>query len=169
MGSVINGGTLNFGDGGTATINLVITSVNVAEDLFYGEFTATHTFPTSSADYTANFSSSARIGTLQNNANGAFTVSSIVKGTVGASPSSTVNPISSMIVGQTYATMQLNATDANGLALTYSLTPAGSFGSGSVQPAAAANFFINSSTGVLSFKHSRKNNWSIIQHQHYNN
>ncbi len=156
VGSVINGGTLNFGDGGTATINLVITSVNVAEDWFYGEFTVNRNYTSSTTDYTANFSNSARIGSLQNNANGAFTVSSIVKGSVAASPSSTVNPISSMPIGQTYATMTLPATDANGLALTYSLTPAGSFGSGSVQPANSSNFFINSSTGVLSFNTAGK-------------
>ena len=156
VGSVINGGTLNFGDGGTATINLVITSINVADDWFYGEFTVTHTFPSSSSDYTANFSSSARVSTLQNNGNGAFVVSSIVKGSVLASPSATVSPIVNMPIGLTYATMNLPATDANGLALTYSLTPAGSFGAGSVQPATAANFFINSSTGELSFNTAGK-------------
>ncbi|MCX6210004.1 MAG: hypothetical protein NTZ59_11065, partial [Bacteroidetes bacterium] len=156
VGSVINGGTLNFGDGGTATINLVITSVNVADDWFYGEFTVTRNFASSTTDYTANFSSSARVGTLQNNANGAFTVSSVVKGSVLASPTATVSPIANMPIGQTYATMNLPATDANGLALTYSLTPAGSFGAGSVQPATAANFFINSSTGVLSFNTAGK-------------
>jgi len=72
VGSVINGGVLNFGDGGTATINLVITSINVADDWFYGEFTVAHSFPSSSTDYSANFSSSARIGTLQNNGKSNF-------------------------------------------------------------------------------------------------
>lgn len=156
VGSVVNTGSLVFGDGANSNINLVLTTVNATDDWMYGEYTVTHTFPSSVTDYTTYFSNCCRIGSLQNNANGNFEVSTIVKGGISASPSTSVNPISNMPIGQTYATMNVGATDPNGSALTYSLTAAGNFGSGTVQPGSASNFFINPTTGVLSFNTAGK-------------
>ncbi len=145
---------LDFGDGNTSNITLTLSSVNTTDDWMYGDYTVTHTYTNYTSDYTASFSNCCRISTLQNNHDLNFTVSSIVKGAatpIMYSPVSTENPIVNMPVGQTYATTTLPATDPNGYALTYTLTPNGKFGASTVQPASSSNFFINSTTGVISF------------------
>ena len=145
---------LDFGDGKTSNITLTLSSVNTADDWMYGDYTVTHTYANYTSNYTASFSNCCRISTLQNNHDLNFTVSSVLKGAatpIMYSPVSTENPIVNMPVGQTYATTTLPATDPNGYALTYSLTPNGNFGSSTVQPANSSNFFINPTTGVISF------------------
>lgn len=149
VGSTVTTSALNTGIT-SVNINLVVTSVNVAEDWIYGEFTYVQTYPATTATYTASFANCCRISppVLQNNGDGNFTVSTIV--TVGNSndaPVSSVPPFLSMPVNTTAATYQIPATDPNGDALTFSLAPNGSFGSGTVQPSGVTI----SSSGLLTF------------------
>lgn len=148
VGSNISTGTLITG-AGNATINLTVTSVNIAEDWFYGEFTYVKTYPSTTANYTAYFQSCCRIGSpLLNNANGNFRVSSIVTvGNNNDAPVSTVPPFISLPVNTAAATYQIPATDPNNDALTFSLAPNGQFGSGSQQPPGISV----SSSGLLTF------------------
>lgn len=148
VGSVINGGVLQTG-AGNVSISLTVTSVNLAEDWFYGEFTYVKTYPSYAATYNALFSSNARIGSpLQNNANRPFIVRSIVTvGNGNDAPIATLPPFISMPVNTAAATYQLPVNDPNGDALTFSLAPNGSFGSGTTQPAGLSV----SSTGLLTF------------------
>lgn len=147
VGATINTGSFNTG-AGTVPINLTVTSVNVAEDWFYGEYTYVKTYASTTATYTASFNGCCRISSLSNNANGNFTVRSIVTvGNNNDAPVSTVPPFISMPVNTAAATYQLPATDPNGDSLTFSLAPNGSFGSGTSQP----GLLSVSSSGLLTF------------------
>ncbi|MFN0036853.1 MAG: hypothetical protein ACKVUS_17470 [Saprospiraceae bacterium] len=77
VGAVISTDDLYFGDGSSTTIQLIVTSVNPAEDWFFGEFVTTYTYA-SSGNRTAYFDSGNRISSLQNNANGSYRVETIV-------------------------------------------------------------------------------------------
>lgn len=149
VGQTINPGTpVNTGVS-SQNVNLVVTSVNLAEDWLYGEYTFVQTYPTTTANYTASFNSCCRIGSpLVNNSDGWFAVSTVV--TVGNSndaPVSTLPPFISLPVNTTAATYQLPVVDPNGDALTFSLTPNGQFGSGTVQPSGISV----SGTGLITF------------------
>ena len=63
VGDVINTSTLFFGDGGSAAINLEITSIDLTNDLMVGQFEITHTY---AADgfYSAGWDSCCRVSTL---------------------------------------------------------------------------------------------------------
>ncbi|MCB0698553.1 MAG: T9SS type A sorting domain-containing protein [Chitinophagales bacterium] len=147
VGQTINGGALNTGSG-SVSISLLVTSVNAAEDWFYGEFTYIKTYP-STGTYTAQFGSCCRIGSpLVNNSGGNFIVSSIVTvGNGNDAPVSTVPPFVSLPVNTAAATYQLPATDPNNDAMTFALAPNGSFGSGTSQPPGISV----SSSGLLTF------------------
>lgn len=146
VGSVVNGGVLNTG-AGTTPINLTVTSINAAEDWFYGEFIYVKTYP-SAGTYIASFNSCCRISTLQNNADDPFVVSTIVQvGNGNNAPVSTIPPFIYMPKGASAASYQLPATDPDGDPLTYSLVPNGQFGTTTVQPDALSV----SSSGLLTF------------------
>lgn len=147
VGSTVSTGSLVTGVGST-TINLTVTSVNITEDWFYGEFTYVQTYPTTTATYNAYFQGCCRISSLINNSNDAYLVSTLVTiGNNNDAPVSTVPPFISLPVNTTAATYQLPATDPNGDSLTFSLVNNGGFGSGTVQPSTLSV----SSSGLLTF------------------
>ncbi len=148
VGSTVSSGTFNTGLTSVG-INLNVTSVNIAEDWFYGEFTYVYTYPSTTTNYTAFFDDCCRIGSpLVNNAGGSFRVATIVTiGNNNDAPVSSVPPFVSLPINVSAATYQIPATDPNGDALTYSLVPNGAFGSGTVQPTGVSV----SSTGLLTF------------------
>ncbi|GAB4094175.1 HYR domain-containing protein [Flaviaesturariibacter terrae] len=158
VGSVINVGTLQYSDASTAsTINLVITSINPAEDWIYGEVTITKTFTTDGVK-TAFFSSSARLSSLKNNADLAYRQE--VKVTVGTTYNFNSGPVSGMPptvnvpFGRSAATFQLAANDPDGNALTYRFaTPTEMGGSTETQPASMSV----SSSGLVTFNTSTTN------------
>src|SRR5271163_447576 len=69
VGSAINlitssgTGTFNFGDGSTGSPDGTVTSINEADDYFFGTFTFTHKYPTCDT-YTAYFYATNRVSTL---------------------------------------------------------------------------------------------------------
>lgn len=148
VGNTVTTSTFNPGSGSTVSINLTVTSVNVAEDWFYGEFTYVKTYP-SAGTYTASFGGCCRIGSpLINNSNGNFYVSTIVTvGNNNDAPVSTVPPFISMPVNSPAATYQIPATDPNNDALSFALVPNGQFGGGTSQPSGISV----SSSGLLTF------------------
>ncbi|RYY85793.1 MAG: HYR domain-containing protein, partial [Chitinophagaceae bacterium] len=150
VGTVINVGSLTYSDASAASaINLVITSVNAAEDWIYGEAIITKTFTTDGI-FTASFSSNARLSTLRNNADLSYrqeakvTIGGIGLGNSG--PASGMPPTVNLPFGRTAATFQLAATDPNGDVLTYRFATAAEMGGG-IQP----NTMTLNSTGRVTF------------------
>ncbi|MGI4872251.1 MAG: HYR domain-containing protein [Janthinobacterium lividum] len=150
VGSVVSAAdVLYFGDGTNTNINLTVTSVDVAADNFYGEFTVTHTYA-SVAAYKAYINNSARLGTLVNNANAYWHIETVVNaGTGNNSPVSTLPPVVNLATGQTAATFQLPANDPDGDPLTYSLATAADMGGNAFTN--APGLAINATTGVITF------------------
>ncbi|MCU0434583.1 MAG: HYR domain-containing protein [Bacteroidia bacterium] len=151
VGNTVSGGTLLYGDNTSTPITLVITSVNVTEDWFYGTFTVNKTYPTTSNSFTASYSSGARIGSpLQNNANGSFASQTIINFTSSnlGSPVSTMPPIINLPTGAAAATFSIPASDPDGSTLTYSLSTPAQAGAGFVHPSGLS---VNPSTGVVTF------------------
>src|SRR5690606_18114889 len=94
------------------------------------------------------YQSCCRISTLQNNRDGNFYGQTTV--TVGNSndaPVSTVPPIIAVPTNTAAATYQIPAADPDNDAITFSLAPNGSFGTGTVQPSG----FSVSSSGLITF------------------
>lgn len=152
VGATVNTGIFNTG-AGTVPINLTVTSVNLTEDWFYGEYTFVKTYASTTANYTASFNGCCRISSLSNNADRAYLVSTMVTvGNGNDAPVSTVPPFISMPVNTVAATYQLPASDPNGDALTFALAPNGSFGASTVQP---ANLSVSSS-GLITFNTTGK-------------
>lgn len=150
IGTTVTTGSFFPGTGSFVNVNLIVTSVNLAEDWFSGSFTYIHNFPTSPAvaNYIAYEESCCRIFGLSNNNSGNFRVQTVVTlGNNNDCPVSTVPPFINLPRNTTAATYQIPATDPNGDALSFALTPNGSFGSGTVQPTGLTV----SSTGLLTF------------------
>jgi len=148
VGSNVSTGSFYTG-AAWVTTNITVTSVNVTEDWFYGEFIYTQTFPSTTATYTAYFDDCCRIGSpLVNNSSGWFRViSTVTVGNSNDAPVSSVPPFVSLPVNTAVATYQIPATDPNGDALSFALVPNGAFGSSTVQPTGISV----SSTGLLTF------------------
>ena len=140
---------MNFGDGTTENMNLVVTSVDVPGDSFYAEAVVTHTYA-AAGDYRAFFTDCCRIYTLSNNANGTWYVSSLVNaGSGNNSPVSTLAPVVNLAVGQAATTFQLPASDPDGDALTYSLATSADINN---EPFAnAPTLAVNPATGAVTF------------------
>ena len=123
LGTEVTVEQLIFGDGGSALINLTVTSVDPTNDWFFGETTITHTYPTQSA-FTAQFTGCCRIGGIANASGGSFRVVSQVDLSPGVlgndSPVTAISPIVNVPVGPS-ATFSLPATDADGDPLRYRL------------------------------------------------
>lgn len=146
VGSLVSTGTFYTGIG-FMNVNLEITSINAAEDWFYGEFTTIVTYA-SAGNYQAYFDGCCRISTLKNNADDEFKIStSVTVGNGNDAPVTTISPYINLAIGNTNATYQLASTDPNGDAVTYSLTPNNAFGAGTVQPAGLTV----SPSGLISF------------------
>ncbi|HEY0107995.1 MAG TPA: hypothetical protein VGB67_00120, partial [Fibrella sp.] len=120
-------------------------------------FTVTYSTPGTKTVFFGGPTTCCRISStnVKNNNNGNFMVSSTVTvGNNNDAPVVTAPPIVSMQVNQTAATYTLQASDPNLTdVLSYSLTPPGSYGSGTTQP---AGMTINSSTGQISFNTTGK-------------
>ncbi|GAB3578806.1 hypothetical protein GCM10027345_18070 [Hymenobacter daeguensis] len=124
VGGTENPGNLDFGDGAFAPINLVVTSVNLAENSFSGEVEITHTYATIST-FTAFFTGSNRLSPpLQNNADQPWYVQTNVRtGSMNNSPVSNLPAVVNLAVNQPAATFTVPASDTQ--PLTFSLaTPA---------------------------------------------
>ena len=147
VGSTVNTGAINTG-AGSQPILLTVTSVNIAEDWFYGEYTFVKTYPSTTATYTAFFDVCCRISTLSNNRDVPARVTTLVSvGNGNDAPVSTVPPFLSLPINTPAATYQIPATDPNGDTLTYQLVPNGQFGTSTVQPAGLTV----SNTGLITF------------------
>jgi hypothetical protein len=98
VGQTVNTGTFTYGDGTSANVGIVVTSVNNAEDWFSGEAILTKTYATPPSgtvvNYTARYSSCCRISTLVNGNNDqSEIISTIVNiGNTNNSPISTIPP-----------------------------------------------------------------------------
>ncbi len=154
VGNTINisgSAPFNFGDGSPlVSIILTITSVNGPEDWFYGEATIVKTYA-SPGVRTAFWQSGDRISTLQNNADGAYRVETVVNvGAGNSSPLANINPIVNLAVGNPTASFLIPALDPNGGTLAFTLANALQAAGGNpyVQPAGLS---VNGSTGVVSF------------------
>ncbi|UOQ97325.1 T9SS type A sorting domain-containing protein [Hymenobacter sp. 5317J-9] len=124
VGSTLPAEQLDFGDGSSSLITLVVTSVDVAGEVFYGETNIVHTYATT-GDFVASFTDCCRLSTLVNNANGAWYVSSAINvGTGNNSPVSTLSPVVNLATGQANASFLLPASDPDGDPLTFSLATA---------------------------------------------
>lgn len=147
-GAVFND-VMNFGDGTTGNMNLVVTSVDVPGDSFYAEAVVTHTYA-AAGDYRAFFTDCCRIYTLSNNANSTWYVNTLVNaGSGNNSPVSTLAPVVNLAIGQAAATFQLPASDPDGDALTYSLATSADINN---EPFTnAPTLAVNPATGAASF------------------
>jgi hypothetical protein len=148
LGSTISDGIVfNYGDGTTTNVQLLVTSVDVVNDIIYGEFSPTHKYTATQA-YTANATSCCRIGTLANNANDTWLLRVVVNaGTGNNSPVSTLPPVVNLATGQAAATFQLAANDPDGDALTYSLATAADVGVSDFVN--ATGLTVNATTGAV--------------------
>ncbi len=165
LGATVNSGySLEFGDGTSTPINLLVTSVNTTEDWFFGTFTTTRTYGGAGTVFTAGYSNCCRLSTLKNNNDGNFssrTTINLTNGNLG-SPVSTMPPIVNLSVGNASASFTIPGIDPDGTAITYSLasgnevgvgTPGGSTGT-YTQP---AGLTVNATTGVVNFSTVGKN------------
>jgi hypothetical protein len=146
VGAVINTEAFYFGDGGSTSVQLVVTSVNPAEDWFFGEFVTTHTYA-SSGNRTAYYENGNRLSGLQNNGDGSYRAETIVNvGTGNSSPVILSPVILNMQVGQNTANFQVPANDPNGDNIRYRLTNSTEM-AGGTNPSGLSV----STTGLLSF------------------
>ncbi|KAM9996421.1 hypothetical protein ACTFIY_002619 [Dictyostelium cf. discoideum] len=159
VGDVVKVGDLDLGDSETVVdVNLVVTSVNVVDNWFTGEFSYTHTYDSikvgkKAATYKVVFTDCCRIKSLLNNPEGSWYVStSVVVDPNQGSDVSTFNrsPVSGMVPIITLNRDKNNqflipASDPNGDKLTYSLSNAYTMD----QPPGLS---IDSNSGIVSFK-----------------
>jgi len=121
VGSSVYVGSMNFGDGTFGDIYLTVTSVNLAEDWFFGTATLVKTY-SSNATRTASFESCCRLSTLANDADGGYRTETVVNPGVGNnSPVATIQPIVNLQTGLNPAQFQISAFDPDGSPITYSL------------------------------------------------
>ncbi len=147
IGAIINTGyAFNTGIG-NIPLDVTVTSVNVSEDWFYGEKTVIINYP-GPGTYQAGFMNCCRISNLSNNGDREFNIrTTVTVGNANDAPITTMTPFINLPVGLTNATYQIPTTDPNGDSISYSMTPNGQFGSGTVQPAGISV----SPTGLITF------------------
>ncbi len=146
VGSVVNVGSVNFGDGTFANLNLTVTSVNLVEDWFFGTATLVKTYP-GVGPYSASFESCCRLSTLANDPDGSYRTETVVNPGVGNnSPVTTIQPIVNLQTGLNPAQFQIPAFDPDGQSLTFSLATTTQKGGGP-QPAGLTI----SPSGLVSF------------------
>ncbi|KAM9969648.1 hypothetical protein ACTFIR_001484 [Dictyostelium discoideum] len=84
IGDLVSVGTLNYGGSlGSITVSVTVTSFDVTNDWFTGQHTVTKAFPAQNSGtigaYTVVFSDCCRIGSLINNANGYWNITTNVQ------------------------------------------------------------------------------------------
>lgn len=142
----MNVGSINYGDGTFGSIILTVTSVNLAEDWFFGSTTLVKTY-TGTGPYTASFESCCRLSTLANDADGGYRTETVVNPGVGNnSPVTTIQPIVNLQTGLNPAQFQIPAFDPDGQPLTFTLATPAQKGGGP-QPTGLTI----SSSGLVSF------------------
>ncbi|HMP91293.1 MAG TPA: putative Ig domain-containing protein [Phnomibacter sp.] len=163
VGDTRAGGNLvpGFLSAPTVPITLTVTSINTAEDWYYGEFEATVIYPNAGV-FTAQVQASAKANFIGNNANQPANLFSTVDLTNPANNNSPVvngPPIIPMgAVGSGIPNFfEFDAIDLDNPSIepTYTITPNGSFGGGQVQPPPAGSVTITP-TGTLTFNTASK-------------
>lgn len=156
-GQVINTGTLDFGDGtADANINLLVTSIDVAEDWVYGTATITHTYTGVATNFIASSESCCRLSATpsgpQNNGDGNYRSETTVRLLTGntGSPVSTLPPIINLAIGNPAASFTIPVNDPDGSAMTFALATAAQAASGGAytQP---PGMTVHPTTGVVTF------------------
>lgn len=141
-----------FGDGTSTPFNLTVTTVNTAEDWFYGEVSITKTYSTT-GNFTAYFQDCCRLSRpsstsgLQNNYDNEYRVETVV--TVGRGnrpPVSTLPPIIYLPVGLPTATFTVPGFDPDGDLIAFRAASLSE-----TEGTAPDGFSINSGTGVATF------------------
>jgi hypothetical protein len=123
VGGTVYTDYLYFGDGQWSQIALKVTSVNAAEDWFFGEATIEHVY--ANGNFEAYFSSCCRISGISN-ASGSWRVETQVNvGMENSSPVATVPPIMAVQTGLSNATVAVPVTDPDGDNIRYRLPQAG--------------------------------------------
>lgn len=158
IGSTANGTTtlqINHANGSfieSRTVNLTITSVNPADDWFFGEYTTIFSIHSDSA-YVLSYENCCRISGLANNSGENFRSETIVTPTRSnnESPKGTIVPIVKLGKGNPGASFNVAAADPNGDPLVFRLATrfeAEDDGGGS---SVNAPGFLVSPTGVATF------------------
>ncbi len=140
---------MNYGDGGGDYFAFTVTSVNAGENWFAGIGTLTHTY-TGNVDVIANYDNCCRIGALVNNSSGSMRNESVVtlSQTNNASPLSSIPPIVNVPDNAALHTFNLNFSDPNGDAMSYSVSTTAQSDLTTTTP----SFFtsLNPATGLVS-------------------
>ena len=105
------------------TIDILVSSVNLVDDWFFGEYKTTLLLPSDTTTYLLSYSSCCRISSLINNGDGDFRSESIVTpcNRGNDSPVSTQTPIVKLPKGVAANSFMVAASDPNGDPLTYRL------------------------------------------------
>lgn len=141
----------DFGDGELQNIQITVTSINSAEDWFFGEITMTHTYA-APGNYTASFIGCCRISTLQNNADEYFHVQTLVAvGGGQKSTVSTVSPIIDLQVDKPTASFAIPAIDPDGGTLRFRLANADEAAGTGNSYLLPDGLSINNNTGLVTF------------------
>ncbi|HNP22572.1 MAG TPA: T9SS type A sorting domain-containing protein [Panacibacter sp.] len=141
----------DFGDGELQNIQITVTSINAAEDWFFGEITMTHTYA-APGNYTASFIGCCRISTLQNNADEYFHVQTLVSvGKGQKSTVSTVSPIIDLQVEKPTASFTIPAIDPDGGTLIFRFANADEAAGADNSYVLPDGLSINSTTGLVTF------------------
>jgi len=116
------GESMNYGDGTSEYVTPIVTGNNATEDWFYATAVFYHNYP-SAGNYTANWANSCcRIGSLSNNANGYYSMQTVVNvGTGNSSPISSLAPIVNLPTGASAASFQVPSNDPDGDPITFRL------------------------------------------------
>lgn len=129
IGDVINTSTMEWGDGDSENIGLVVQSFSVAQDLFIGTLTLTHTYG-NSGTYDVGWEDCCRIGQLRNGANNFYRVKAVLdvdattSNAIDATPVTSVAPVTGIPQSSTPGVpivRQVPVSDPDGEALTCSL------------------------------------------------
>ncbi|MFN3528742.1 MAG: T9SS type A sorting domain-containing protein [Bacteroidia bacterium] len=155
VGSQISVGSMNVSrlEGGFSqnlSVVIQVTSVNVAEDWFYGERTFVVNVP-SAGTYRAAFNVCCKISTQQNNANLlAYNRATYVLGGGNKSPVSTLPPIVNLPTGMANAQFTVPAFDEDGDPITFRMATIQDYNNNGsfTQPAGMG---VDANTGVVSW------------------
>ncbi|WP_375419052.1 Ig-like domain-containing protein [uncultured Hymenobacter sp.] len=153
VGAIFPYGLLDFGDG-TAPAVIPLTITYITEAQLLGEGIITHTYA-AAGNFTASITVCCMLPNQENNAGQPLSVRTVVAaGSANDSPIASiasVEPSTTILIKapQTTATYQVNATDPDGDALTYSLATAADVGESGFTNAPGLS--VNPSTGLVTF------------------